>query len=135
MWEIYPQGIYELLVRLWTDYRPAALWVTENGVCVPDGVDADGRVRDARRIAFLRDHIAQVHHAIQEGVPVRGYFVWSLLDNFEWAYGYRMRFGLIYVDYDTQARTVKDSGWWYARVVRENGLTLDSEGATEPAKP
>jgi beta-glucosidase len=135
MWEIYPRGIYELLVRLWTDYRPAALWVTENGVCVPDGVDADGRVRDARRIAFLRDHIAQVHHAIQEGVPVRGYFVWSLLDNFEWAYGYRMRFGLIYVDYDTQARTVKDSGWWYARVVRENGLTLDSEGATEPAKP
>ncbi len=127
MWEIYPPGIYELLLRVWNDYRPPAIWVTENGVCVPDGVDADGRVRDARRIAFLRDHLVQVHRALTEGVPVRGYFVWSLLDNFEWTYGYSMRFGLIYVDYDTLARTVKDSGWWYARVIRENAVTVAEE--------
>ena len=123
MWEIYPAGMHELLTRVWNDYRPAEIWVTENGICVPDGVDLDGRVRDFRRIGYLRDHIAQVHRAIADGVPVRGYFVWSLLDNFEWAYGYRMRFGLVYVDFDSLSRTVKDSGRWYARVIQENGLS------------
>ncbi|MGC8873161.1 MAG: GH1 family beta-glucosidase [Chloroflexia bacterium] len=135
MWEIYPVGLYELLVRLWSEYRPKAIWVTENGVCVPDGVDADGRVRDGRRIAFLREHIAQVHRALEAGVPVRGYFVWSLLDDFEWTYGYSMRFGLIYVDYDTYARTVKDSGWWYARVILENGLPIEEPEQPRPEVP
>ena len=82
----------------------------------------DGRVRDIRRIRYLRDHIAQVHRAIAGGIPVNGYFVWSLMDNFEWAQGYKMRFGLIYVDFQSQARTTKDSGRWYARVIRQNGL-------------
>jgi len=122
MWEIYPPGIYELLTRIWTDYKPANILVTENGVPVPDVLEPDGRVHDVRRIAYLRDHLIQVHRAISEGVPVRGYFVWSLLDNFEWALGYRMRFGLVYVDYDTLARTVKDSGRWYARAIQENAL-------------
>ncbi len=122
MWEIYPPGIHELLMRVWNDYRPRAIVITENGIPVPDGVDFDGRVRDERRIRYLRDHIAQVHRAITDGVPVRGYFVWSLLDNFEWNYGYKMRFGLVYVDYDTQARIIKDSGRWYAQVIRENGM-------------
>lgn len=122
MWEIYPEGLYHMLTRVWRDYRPAVLYVTENGVPVADAPDADGRVRDERRIRYLRAHIAQCHRALEAGVPLRGYFVWSLLDNFEWAYGYQMRFGLIYVDYDTQTRIVKDSGRWYAEVIRQNGL-------------
>lgn len=124
MWEIYPPGIYDLLARIWADYRPAEIIVTENGIPVPESVDADGRVRDARRIRYLRDHIAQVHRAIVDGIPVRGYLVWSLLDNFEWTLGYQMRFGLVHVDYQTQARTIKDSGRWFAQVIRENGLSL-----------
>jgi len=122
MWEIYPSGIYDLLKRIWSDYRPAMILVSENGICVPDSLDADGRVRDVRRIRYLRDHIIQVHRAIAEGVPVHGYLVWSLMDNFEWTLGYAMRFGLVYVDYQTFARTIKDSGRWYAQVIRENGL-------------
>ena len=144
MWEIYPEGLYELLMRVWKDYfvepiPPAPpfpsreggngglgpeLMVTENGVPVPDGVDFDGRVRDERRIRYLKDHIAQVHRAIEDGVPLKGYFHWSLMDNFEWALGYGQRFGMIYVDYKTQKRTVKDSGRWYTDVIRENGFEL-----------
>ena len=122
MWEIYPDGMYDLLMRIQHDYHPAEMLVTENGICVPDGLDFDGRVRDIRRTAYLHDHLAQVHRAIRDGASVRGYFVWSLLDNFEWAYGYSKRFGLVYVDFDTQQRTVKDSGRWFAQVVKENGL-------------
>lgn len=126
MWEIYPTGMYELLTRIWSDYgkaRPALrLLVTENGVPVADAPDLDGRVRDYRRINYLRDHIVQVHRALSQGVPVDGYFVWSLLDNFEWAHGYRMRFGLVYVDFDTQERIIKDSGYWYAGVIRRNAI-------------
>lgn len=122
MWEIYPPGIYELLTRLWNDYHPKALIITENGICVPDGIDFDGRVRDERRIRYLRDHIVQVHRAIQENIPVLGYFVWTLMDNFEWAHGYRMRFGLVYVDFETLKRKIKDSGRWYSRLILKNGV-------------
>lgn len=118
MWEIYPQGMYELLTRLWRDYRPTSIIITENGVPVPDVLEPDGHVHDWGRIRYLRDHLAQVRRAMDAGVPVNGYFVWSLLDNFEWSYGYQMRFGLVYVDYGTQRRVVKDSGWWYRGVVR-----------------
>lgn len=107
-------------MRLHKDYAPPALVVTENGVCVPDGIDFDGRVRDERRIRYLRNHLAQVSRAIGEGAAVTGYFVWSLLDNFEWAHGYRMRFGLVYVDFETKKRTMKDSGRWYAEVIRRS---------------
>ncbi|MBC7233942.1 MAG: beta-glucosidase [Chloroflexi bacterium] len=124
MWEIYPQGMYDLLTRIWADYRPAYVLVTENGIPVADAPDLDGRVRDERRIRYLRDHLVQVHRAMSDGVPLRGYFVWSLLDNFEWAHGYAMRFGLVYVDYATQQRIVKDSGRWYAQVVAENGVRV-----------
>ena len=122
MWEIYPEGIYDLLMRIQRDYHPADIMITENGICVPDGVDVDGRVRDTRRIEYLRDHLLQVHRAMQAGVPVSGYFVWSLLDNFEWAFGYSKRFGLVHVDFETQKRTVKDSGRWFAGLVEENGV-------------
>jgi len=126
MWEIYPAGMYEVLTRVYSEYRPAKILITENGIPTPDAPGPDGQVHDARRIAYLRDHLLQVHRAISEGVPVQGYFVWSLLDNFEWAYGYRMRFGLIYVDYETQARIIKDSGRWFAEVVRQNGLPVEA---------
>ncbi len=125
MWEIFPQGIYEILMRIWKDYQPSCeLMVTENGVPVPDGLDFDGRVRDERRIRYLQNHIAQVYRAIKDGVPVKGYFHWSLMDNFEWALGYGPRFCLVYVDYKTLKRTVKDSGRWFAKVIRDNGLKI-----------
>lgn len=125
MWEIYPQGLYDLLHEVWQKYHPAAIYITENGVPVPDGIDFDGRVRDGRRIRYLYDHLAQAHRALAEAIPLKGYFVWSLMDNFEWAHGYRMRFGLFYVDYENGlARTIKDSGRWYSQVIRQNGLTL-----------
>ncbi|MEW5938798.1 MAG: GH1 family beta-glucosidase [Chloroflexota bacterium] len=124
MWEIYPEGIYETLKMVW-DYQPTCeLMVTENGIPVPDGVDMDGRVRDERRIRYLRSHIAQVHRAIEAGIPVKGYFHWSLMDNFEWALGYAQRFGLVYVDWKTQKRIVKDSGRWFAEVIKENAVEI-----------
>lgn len=124
MWEIYPPGIYDLIMRVWKDYHPQKILITENGVCVPDGVDVDGKVRDSRRIQYLQNHLTFIHQAIQEGAPVLGYLVWSLLDNFEWALGYQMRFGLIYVDFETQKRTVKNSGRWFSRTIAENGFEL-----------
>ncbi len=122
MWEIYPPGMYDMLTRIQADYHPKEVYITENGVCVTDGLDFDGRVRDERRIRYLRDHLYQVQRAIQAGVPLKGYFHWTLMDNFEWAFGYRMRFGLVYVDYASQKRTIKDSGRWYANVIRNNGF-------------
>ncbi len=123
MWEIFPEGLYALLTRIQNDYNPRCeLMITENGIPVPDGLDADGRVRDERRIRYLKNHLYEVHRAIQDGVPVKGYFHWSFMDNFEWALGYGQRFGLVYVDFKTQKRTVKDSGWWFAEVIRQNGL-------------
>lgn len=126
MWEIYPEGLYELLTRVWKDYHPKRLFITENGIPVPDDLDADGQVRDERRVRYLRDHLAQAHRALSEGLPVSGYLVWSFLDNFEWALGYRMRFGLTHVDFETQQRTIKQSGRWFARVIAQNGVETDA---------
>lgn len=117
--EITPQAFTDLLVRLQEDYAVPIL-ITENGAVFADGPDADGRVRDERRVDFIRRHLAALHDALERGVDVRGYCYWSLLDNFEWALGYAQRFGLVHVDYDTQKRTVKDSGRYYADVVRAN---------------
>ncbi|RJP48938.1 MAG: beta-glucosidase [Anaerolineaceae bacterium] len=122
MWEIYPEGMYGILKQVWSYQPTCELMVTENGVPVPDGVDFDGRVRDERRIRYLRNHIAQVHRAIEDGIPVKGYFHWSMMDNFEWNLGYGQRFGLVYVDWKTQKRIVKDSGRWFAKVIQANGL-------------
>ena len=122
MWEIYPPGMYDMLTRIQADYHPKEVYITENGVCVTDGVDFDGRVRDERRIRYLQDHLTQVQRAVRAGVPLKGYFHWTLMDNFEWAFGYRMRFGLVYVDFATQRRIVKDSGRWYKNVVQDNGF-------------
>ena len=122
MWEIYPTGLYDLLTRVWDQYHPQNIYITENGIPVADEPDFDGRIRDYRRIRYLRDHIYQAHRALAAGVPLHGYMVWSLMDNFEWAHGYQMRFGLAYTNFETQERTIKESGRWYAGVIRQNGL-------------
>ena len=121
-WEVYPQGLYALLVRLHTDYSPSAIYITENGAAFPDEVTPDGRVFDPRRIAYLDGHLRHAHRAIEDGVPLKGYFAWSLMDNFEWAHGYSKRFGLVYITYATQQRIVKESGHWYRQVIERNGL-------------
>jgi beta-glucosidase len=125
-WEVYPGGLTELLLRLQADYRLPPLYITENGAAYRDRL-VGGRVADADRIRYLRSHIAALADALDSGVDVRGYFVWSLLDNFEWADGYTKRFGLVYVDYATQRRVPKDSALWYrdlclrARTTRGDG--------------
>jgi len=124
-WELYPQGLYELLERINREYHPKQLMVTENGASYSDGPDETGRVRDQRRIDYLQTHIEMVWQAIQTGIPVTAYLQWSLLDNFEWARGYSQRFGAIYVDYETQKRTIKDSAWWFSDVIKRNGLLVD----------
>ena len=117
-WEVYPLGLTELLCRLHTDYQPKCLWVTENGAAFKDQM-VTGVIDDAQRLAYIRDHIAATHDAIQQGVPVGAYFAWSLMDNFEWASGYAKRFGIIHVDFETQKRTFKNSALWYQKFLSE----------------
>jgi beta-glucosidase len=116
-WEVYPDGLYELLTRVHRDYSPGSIYITENGAAFADVLQPDGVVDDPDRIEFLRSYTFAAHRALEEGVPLKGYFVWSLLDNFEWAYGYSKRFGIVYVDYSTQARIVKRSGHWYRAMI------------------
>ncbi len=113
-WEVYPAGLADLLVRLKQDYAPRAIAITENGAAFEDQWDGDGHVSDPQRLHFVRDHLRAVGQAVAQGVPVRGYFLWSLMDNFEWGEGYSKRFGMVYIDYPTQRRIIKDSGHWYA---------------------
>ena len=110
-WEVYPQGIYDILKWTNDNYPIGKLYVTENGVAFNDRVTPDGRCHDIRRVNYLREHITQALRAQKEGVPLKGYFTWSTMDNFEWVYGYNMRFGVIHIDYETQKRTIKDSGY------------------------
>lgn len=111
-WEIYPEGLSELLLKLKGEYPLPPIYITENGMARADQVEG-GRVHDPERIAFVQGHLAALRDAIRAGVDVRGYFLWSLLDNFEWNSGYAKRFGIVHVDYATQQRTIKDSGYWY----------------------
>jgi beta-glucosidase len=115
--EVYPEGLTELLLRLNRDYPVPPLFVAENGAAFGDEV-VDGRVHDHRRTDYIARHIAAVGEAIRLGVPMEGYSVWSLLDNFEWTSGYSKRFGIVHVDYETQRRTLKDSALWYREFLR-----------------
>jgi beta-glucosidase len=121
-WEVYPQGLYNLLCRLHFEYQIPRLYITENGCSYSDGPGADGQVVDTRRLTYLRDHFVAVHRAMQAGAPLAGYFVWSLMDNFEWAHGYLQRFGMVWVDYETQRRIPKQSALWYRDVIAANGF-------------
>lgn len=118
-WEIAPQSFTDLLVRLHRDYALPALYVTENGAAFVDLWNGGDRVSDPQRVEYLRAYIGALSQAIAQGAPVRGYFVWSLLDNYEWAEGYSKRFGIVYVDYPNQRRIIKDSGRWYADFLAE----------------
>jgi beta-glucosidase len=111
-WEVYPQGLTALLLRLHQDYTVPAMFITENGGAFKDPV-IHGQVHDADRTRYLQTHIDAVHKAMAQGVNMGGYMVWSLMDNFEWASGYAKRFGIVHVDYATQKRTLKDSARWY----------------------
>jgi beta-glucosidase len=117
-WEVYPEGLHRLLVRLAEEYDVPPLYITENGAAYVDGRRHDGSVHDPERIAYLEGHIEAVGRAIEDGVRVDGYFVWSLLDNFEWGHGYSQRFGLIYIDYPTLERVPKQSYRWYRDLIR-----------------
>ncbi|MCL6490045.1 MAG: beta-glucosidase [Alicyclobacillus mali] len=133
-WEVYPDGLYDLLSRLRRDYGDIPIYITENGAAYDDRVQ-DGAVHDPDRVSYLASHFAAAHRFLEEGGNLRGYYVWSLMDNFEWAFGYTKRFGLVYVDYDTLARIPKDSYFWYQRVIREGGLVpSDAAEAAETAR-
>jgi beta-glucosidase len=122
-WEVCAPALRRLLNKINNEYNLPPIYITENGAAFKDEVTPDGKIHDERRLDYLRQHFIQTRLAMQDGVDVRGYFVWSLLDNFEWAHGYTKRFGLIRVDYETQERTIKDSGEWYAHVIRNNSVS------------
>jgi beta-glucosidase len=121
-WSVDATGLRELLARIRHDYGDIPLVITENGAAYPDEPDAAGEVHDPERVEYLREHLTAAHSALRDGVDLRGYFVWSLLDNFEWAWGYSKRFGIVHVDYTTQRRTLKDSARWYREVIANGGV-------------
>ncbi|MFL5926995.1 MAG: GH1 family beta-glucosidase [Gaiellaceae bacterium] len=128
-WEVVPEGLHDLLLRLHRDYSPAALYVTENGAAYPDVRDHEGLVRDPERQAYLEAYVAGASRAVAEGVPLRGYFAWSLLDNFEWAWGYWKRFGLVYIDFATLERVPKGSFYWYRDFIASQRARAEGEEA------
>ncbi len=119
-WEVYPEGLYQLLKRLQSDYTKMPIYVTENGAAFPDQLSSENIVHDTERINFLQEHLAASLRFRNEGGNLKGYYVWSFLDNFEWAYGYSKRFGITYVDYATQKRILKDSALWYKEFIAQN---------------
>lgn len=125
-WEVHPDGLGDLLLRLKSDYGDPVIYVTENGAACRDQALEKGQVQDDDRIEYLDGHLRAARRAIERGVKLRGYFVWSLLDNFEWSFGYSKRFGITHVEYTTQARTWKKSANWFQRVAATNGRSLDS---------
>jgi beta-glucosidase len=119
--EAYPEAIHWAIMRIWNDYR-LPIYITENGCSYGDAPDEKGVVNDDRRVRYLQGYIGQVGRAIQEGADVRGYYQWSLMDNFEWSFGYSQRFGIVYTDYPTQRRIIKKSGYWYRDLIAANRL-------------
>jgi beta-glucosidase len=123
-WEVYPEGLYDLLARLRQDYGNPSLMITENGAAYPDATVVNGQVQDDDRIAYIRAHLEQARRAIRDGVKLEGYFLWTLLDNFEWIFGFSRKFGVTRLDRTTLGRTWKKSASWYQRVVATNGANL-----------
>lgn len=119
-WEIWPQALYDMVTWITRDFSRPVIEITESGCSFNDGPDANGVIRDERRIRYHRRYLQALSQAMTEGADVRGYHAWSLMDNFEWAEGFSQRFGLAYTDFKTLQRTIKDSGRWYAKVAAEN---------------
>lgn len=124
-WEVTPDAFGKMLIEISKEYNLPPIFITENGAAFKDIVGPNGEIEDQERLVYLRDHLLQVRVAIEDGVDVQGYFVWSLLDNFEWALGYDKRFGIIRVDFDTLKRTVKKSGHWYSSVIKNFGFATE----------
>ncbi len=125
-WEVFAQGLTDILGWVKERYGNPPLYVTENGAAFFDPPTAEGRrIADPLRVDYLRKHISAIHRAIETGVDLRGYFVWSLLDNFEWSLGYSKRFGIVHVDFETQQRTPKDSAHFYAKIIETKGSALE----------
>ncbi|MGH8204822.1 MAG: GH1 family beta-glucosidase [Steroidobacteraceae bacterium] len=122
-WTVYPQGFHDILVRMAKETGRLPIEITENGASYNTAPGPDGRIRDAERVEYLRGHLRMISRAIRDGVPIRAYHCWSLLDNFEWAQGYSQRFGIVHVDFASQRRTIKDSGRWYAGVAASNRVS------------
>ena len=122
-WEIDPEALTRLLVRLKDAYGAPPIYITENGAMADDVVE-DGAIHDAARQRFIEQHLHATLDAMEQGVEVNGYFVWSLMDNFEWSYGYAHRFGIVHVDFATQVRTPKDSALWFSELVVQNRLPV-----------
>jgi len=114
-WEVWPRSMYDIVMRITHDYDRPVIEITENGCAYNDAPGADGKINDARRIAYHQQYLAELARAMSDGADVRGYHAWSLMDNFEWIEGLSQRFGLVYVDFKTQKRTIKASGAWYAK--------------------
>ncbi|HEY7197598.1 MAG TPA: GH1 family beta-glucosidase [Gaiellaceae bacterium] len=127
-WSIDADGLYELLFRLREEHPDLRLVVTENGAAFDDRRDQEGAVRDVERVGYLREHLVAIHRAIADGVQVCGYFIWSFLDNFEWSFGYSERFGIFYVDFETQERVAKESARWYGSVLAANAVESPDSG-------
>ena len=123
-WEVFPQGLTDILTWVRKRYGELPLYITENGAAFYDPPVADGTLEDPLRVDYLRRHLHAAREAMRRGVDLRGYFVWSLLDNFEWALGYAKRFGIIHVDFETQKRTMKSSARFYKDVIRTRGANL-----------
>lgn len=121
-WGVNPESLGEFLLRLHKDYDGVKMYITENGAAYKDIINREGRIADDNRTDFLYRYLTQIHRAIQGGADISGYFVWTLMDNFEWAYGFSKRFGLAYTDHLTHKRTIKDSGYWYRDVIRNNAI-------------
>lgn len=124
-WEVYPRGLYDLLGRIHFAYGFPAIYITENGAAFPDGKPINGELHDPDRVSYIKEHLKVVNKAINIGIPVKGYFVWSLLDNFEWSFGYSKRFGIVHVDLETQKRTAKSSAKWYSRAIAAQSAEID----------
>ncbi|MBX9690579.1 MAG: beta-glucosidase [Candidatus Obscuribacterales bacterium] len=121
-WEVHAPALRHLLLRINKDYRLPPVYITENGAAYKDVLNEKNQIHDRQRLNYLRDHLLELYSALQEGVDLRGYFLWSFMDNFEWAYGLSKRFGIVYVDYESLARYPKDSAHWYSKVIQRNGL-------------
>jgi len=130
-WEVFPQGLYDGLVRVHRDYGPPKIYIAENGAAYDYPADADGRIADVKRIDYLRDHLLAARRAMADGVPLAGYLTWSLMDNFEWGFGFAKRFGLFAVDFETLERTPKDSAYWYRNVLANNAVENEHNPSTQ----
>jgi beta-glucosidase len=125
-WEIHPESLYDLLMRVKSDYKVGNIYITENGCSYSYSPDSSSKINDEKRIHFHKVHIKELQRAVKDGISCKGYFAWSLMDNFEWAQGFSQRFGLVWVDFNTLERIPKESYYWYKKFIEQNGNGNDT---------